>query len=471
MANRFPLVVDTTDGNKIREIPEGDSLDFSSVGIANLQSLSVSGALSGATLSTSGNASIGGNANVTGTLGVTNNTTLSGTLDVTGTSTFTTINATTLTVAGGNVAEQVQSDWNETVVSSKAYIRNKPDLSAITINALDDIGDVFVADAVFNDVLTYDGASWQATAPTSGIALTDLSVTQNTASGTGSLVYNDINGVFAYTPPFVPTNVSSLANDAGYTTLAAVAALGYLQTGDVLSSGRVTRSVASGQVTLGFDESGLYTTITTGANLTGVGTIASPLDIASTITVNSLTATDGTTASSFKDITADNITAGLTLSSTNGNFTTTNGNITATNGNVTGNKLIATTEINASAIINTGGGITLTPNTSISLNGPVTASQSITFSNFAPSTLTPGMIWSDTFAVYFRSTDNGEGGGVDKTFVLGGPGTGVAGQPGMIIPQFESADAPASPTTGEMYFDLGTSRARMWDGSAWQNLW
>jgi hypothetical protein len=41
----------------------------------------------------------------------------------------------------------------------------------------------------------------------------------------------------------------------------------------------------------------------------------------------------------------------------------------------------------------------------------------------------------------------------------------------MIIPQFETADAPASPTTGEMYFDLGTSVARMWDGSTWRNLW
>lgn len=464
MANRFPLVVDTSDGNKIREIPEGDSLDFSSVGVANLQSLSVSGALSGSTLSTSGAASLA-------SLSVSGNATITGTIGVTGVATFGDVAADTLTVAGSSVAAQVQSDWNETVVSSKAYIRNKPDLTALTINELDDIGDVFVADAVFGDVLTYDGFSWQATAPDGGIALTDLSVTQNPASGTGSLVYNDLTGVFAYTPPLVPTQVSQLTNDSGYTTLAAVAALGYLQTGDVLNSGRITRSVASGQVTLGFDESGLYTTITTGANLTGVGTIASPLDIAASITVNTIDAIDGTTASTFKDITADNITAGLTLSSTNGNFTTTNGNITATNGNVTGNKLIATTEINASAIINTGGGITLTPNTNISLNGPVTASQSITFGSYAPGSPTPGMIWSDTYAVYFRSTDDGEGTGTDKTFVLGGPGTGVAGQPGMIIPQFESGDEPASPTTGEMYFDLGTSTARMWDGSTWRNLW
>ncbi len=35
----------------------------------------------------------------------------------------------------------------------------------------------------------------------SGIALTDLSVTQNSASGSGSLTYNNTSGVFSYTPP------------------------------------------------------------------------------------------------------------------------------------------------------------------------------------------------------------------------------------------------------------------------------
>ena len=44
----------------------------------------------------------------------------------------------------------------------------------------------------------------------SGIALTDLSVTQNAPSGTGSLSYNNLNGVFTYTPPALPdiTNIS-----------------------------------------------------------------------------------------------------------------------------------------------------------------------------------------------------------------------------------------------------------------------
>ena len=46
------------------------------------------------------------------------------------------------------------------------------------------------------------GLTWEAASGGgSGIALTDLSVTQNSASGSGSLTYNNTSGVFSYTPP------------------------------------------------------------------------------------------------------------------------------------------------------------------------------------------------------------------------------------------------------------------------------
>lgn len=31
--------------------------------------------------------------------------------------------------------------------------------------------------------------------------------------------------------------------------------------------------------------------------------------------------------------------------------------------------------------------------------------------------------------------------------------------------------APPDPTPGQAYFDKSTGKARVWDGSAWQNLW
>jgi len=31
--------------------------------------------------------------------------------------------------------------------------------------------------------------------------------------------------------------------------------------------------------------------------------------------------------------------------------------------------------------------------------------------------------------------------------------------------------APDDPVPGQSYFDTGTSKARVWDGSAWNDLW
>ena len=44
-----------------------------------------------------------------------------------------------------------------------------------------------------------------------GIDLTDLSVTQNLPSGTGTLSYNSNNGVFTYTPPSTSSGVDLTA--------------------------------------------------------------------------------------------------------------------------------------------------------------------------------------------------------------------------------------------------------------------
>ena len=49
--------------------------------------------------------------------------------------------------------------------------------------------------------LSIDGSGVVTASGSGGIALTDLSVTQNSASGTGALSYNNSSGVFSYTPP------------------------------------------------------------------------------------------------------------------------------------------------------------------------------------------------------------------------------------------------------------------------------
>ena len=46
MANRFPLIVNTTSGNSVQELPSGDFLDLSNSGISNSGNISVSGIVS-----------------------------------------------------------------------------------------------------------------------------------------------------------------------------------------------------------------------------------------------------------------------------------------------------------------------------------------------------------------------------------------------------------------------------------------
>ena len=53
MATRYPLVVDTTDGNKIKELPVGDNLDLTNSSLLNATSVQTQ------TLSNVGEANLG----------------------------------------------------------------------------------------------------------------------------------------------------------------------------------------------------------------------------------------------------------------------------------------------------------------------------------------------------------------------------------------------------------------------------
>ena len=114
-----------------------------------------------------------------------------------------------------------------------------PNLSSYltTSSSINSLSDVVIGSPTTGYVLKYDGNNW-VPAPESGssgggIALTDLSVTQNSASGTGTLTYNNVSGIFTYTPPdltgYVTAssstaftnktgNISQWTNDSGYVT-------------------------------------------------------------------------------------------------------------------------------------------------------------------------------------------------------------------------------------------------------------
>jgi len=454
MANRFPLVVDTDDGNRLKEIPSGDSLDFSSVGIANLTSLSVSGSLSSSTMATTGNVSVGGTLNVTGASTI---TTLSAT----------TMTATSLTLNGNLVVPQIQSDWNESDTNSAAFILNKPVLNQI--DNLDDIGDVNVADAILNDVLTYDGFTWQASPSAGGIDLTDFSVVTNPASGQGSLQYNNA-GVFTFTPANALTagsNISLLTNDSEFTTIAEINTNNYLQQGDVIGSGRITATAASGQVTLTFDATGLLTLETdTLATVTSRGATTTTALEADAFNQ----APTSTSTNTLKDVSIETLDILTSITSTAANFST-GGNISATTGTVTGNTVTASSTLNAPTVA----GVDFITNTAtISVNPGTNNALKIESGRLEllaitlpPTSPLPGQIFYDGGAFYGYVGDNGSGSAGALTFPA------FYSILGLQLPAFENADLPSAAegsNEGMIAWDLTNSSVVVFNGTSWANV-
>ena len=68
--------------------------------------------------------------------------------------------------------------------------------------AINDLSDVNISNPALNEVLAYDGAQWISSTPSTGIALTDISVgAAETPAGDGAIAYDNTTGVFIYTPP------------------------------------------------------------------------------------------------------------------------------------------------------------------------------------------------------------------------------------------------------------------------------
>jgi len=84
----------------------------------------------------------------------------------------------------------------------------------------------------------------QITFTSSFIELTDLSVTQNTASGNGTLAYDNLTGVFTYTPPDLSGYLTTETQ-----TLDDVTTLGSTTTNDI-SVNTLTSTVAAGTAPL-----------------------------------------------------------------------------------------------------------------------------------------------------------------------------------------------------------------------------
>ena len=174
-------------------------------------------------------------------------------------------------------------------------------------------------------VLKWDGSNWvagpdNAGSGGTGIALTDISVTTATA-GTASLTYNNVSGVFTYTPPDVSSFLTSFTEtDPVFSASAAAgiqssnisnwdtaygwgnhASAGYLTSetshsdvlvdGDFTSAGLMKRDASSGQYTIITDNSNNWNTAYGWGNHASAGYLTSYTVTASdlnTISVNAL---------------------------------------------------------------------------------------------------------------------------------------------------------------------------------------
>ena len=482
MANRFPLVVDS-ETNEIKEIPAGDNLDFTSVGVANLGSLSVAGAISGAAISSTGNLTVGGDGTITGTLGITGNTTATG-ITASGT-----VDAANFTVAGDPLSSiQVQSDWNESNTSSAAFIKNKPSL-AITVNNLTDIGDVFFVDrpgeSEVGDVLTWDGSSWR-NAESTGNVYTFLTAS-GTPSGQGSIsaAVVTVGGVeqvtLTYNPPTAigigaATSAQGSLADSAVQPGASLAVLSNVSTrftafDDVQVSDPLTKTPISGnQFAIGFNNAlpgaGFLTAESdTLATVTGRGALTT-----TAITVPSITANDNATASSFQAITALSITfeAGG-LDSVNGDITLTNGSINASNGTITGNNLVGTNQISTTGLVDTpvmrngSGDLTLQSNA----GGRVQITQGtfkVATGESRPTGELGDLYHTGTgLEMYLTDTGGGSAGWVHVA------GSATNANHGLLIPLFTTTERNAlTASPGEMILNTTTTKLEVWDGvSSW----
>ena len=124
MANRFPLILDTADSNKIKELPSGDNLDLTGSGINAVEAITSSS----------------------------------------------TVTSKDIKITGYTTSER---------------------------DALTPVRGQFIYNTSSDSFQGYAGSTWQSF---QGINYTDLSVTTASASGNGSLSYNNNTGVFTFTP-------------------------------------------------------------------------------------------------------------------------------------------------------------------------------------------------------------------------------------------------------------------------------
>jgi hypothetical protein len=193
MANRYPIIVDTTDGNKLKEIPSGDNLQLTGNGIIGVTDVTASGTVAAGVLS-----------------------------------------ATSIKKGGTELATvAVTGSYNDLINRPTQFSDLIDDLNVLVPG--DNVGQLF------NNVgyLT-------------SVAFSDLTTTPNTLGGYGIIdAATSLQGSLATTAVQPGANISTFFNDQGYVTAADLS--NGLITVDVNNTGDLVGSVFADDSTLMID--------------------------------------------------------------------------------------------------------------------------------------------------------------------------------------------------------------------------
>jgi hypothetical protein len=184
MANRFPLIVDTADGNKFKELPLGDNLDLSGSGIVNASSIEVNGNLDVQSLTV--NQQTLSAVAVSGDYNDLNNVPVSFSGSYNDLSNKPTIPTLTKNLTDVSITDPTDGQilvFNATAGVFEPKDQTDIDLSGSSINGLQDVITTGVTELKY---LKYQSGAWRP----------------------GNINYSEILNK--------PTNVSSFINDSGY---------------------------------------------------------------------------------------------------------------------------------------------------------------------------------------------------------------------------------------------------------------
>jgi hypothetical protein len=177
MANRFPLIIDTQDGNKIKELPDGDNLNLQGSSILNVENIQSTG----------------------------------------------TIDAAAILIAGEALQSQSILDLNDTPGTYQGFantiLKVKNDETGIDFFSFEDFGDLTLGNVTLKGNLLPEfdnsGSIGSSTARISEIWATELR--GNLKSLSGEIVFDATTGKINYAAILnAPTNLSQFTNDESF---------------------------------------------------------------------------------------------------------------------------------------------------------------------------------------------------------------------------------------------------------------